>query len=133
MEEYSKELVSSDFKISRMKQFQDSSVLETVTDLTVGLTLLDMLIMDNTEELNALRDLRETNLAIKELEQQQAIVSKNFKRGIRLLQREAAITESQIDDGGVMEGCESWNVRHESIKQLISNPCIDNIPEDNSV
>ena len=58
-----------------------------------------MLIMDNTEELNALRDLRETNLAIKELEQQQAIVSKNFKRGIRLLQREAAMTESQIDDG----------------------------------
>ncbi len=92
-----------------------------------------MLIMDNTEELNALRDLRETNLAIKELEQQQAIVSKNFKRGIRLLQREAAMTESQIDDGGVMEGCESWNVRHDSLKQLISNPCIQNIPEDNNV
>lgn len=89
--------------------------------------------MDNTEELNALRDLRETNLAIKELEQQQAIVSKNFKRGIRLLQREASITESQIDDGGVMEGCESWNVRHEAIKRLISNPCIENIPEDNNV
>ena len=133
MEEYSKELVSTDFKISRRKQFQDSKVLETVTNLTVGSTLLVMIIMDNTQELNALRDLRETNLAIKELEQQQAIVSKNFKRGIRLLQREAAMTESQIDDGGVMEGCESWNVRHTSIKQLISNPCIENIPEDNSV
>lgn len=104
-----------------------------MTNLTLGSTLLDMLIMDNTEELNALRDLRETNLAIKELEQQQAIVSKNFKRGIRLLQREAAMTESQIDDGGVMEGCESWNVRHDSLKQLISNPCIQNIPEDNNV
>lgn len=104
-----------------------------MTDLTSGSTLLVMIIMDNTQELNALRDLRETNLAIKELEQQQAIVSKNFKRGIRLLQREAAMTESQIDDGGVMEGCESWNVRHTSIKQLISNPCIENIPEDNSV
>lgn len=104
-----------------------------MTNLTTGSILLYMLIMDNPQELKALRDLREINLSIKELEQQQTIVSKNFKRGIRLLQKEASTTESQLDDGGVMEGCESWTVRHEVLQKLISNPCIENIPQDNNV
>ena len=89
--------------------------------------------MDNTQELNALRDLREVNIAIKDLELQQAQNSKNYKRGIRLLQREVALTESILDDGGVMEGCESWKVRHEALKTLIDNPCLENIPEDTNV
>ena len=92
-----------------------------------------MLIMENAQELKALRDLREINLAIKDLELQSSNTSKNYKRGIRLLQKEASLTESQIDDGGVMDGCESRNVRHANLKQLINNPCIENIPQDNSV
>ena len=84
-------------------------------------------------ELKVLRDLRDINLARKELEQLQAESNKKFKRGIKLLRNEAAVTESHIDDGSVMEGCEAWNIRSPQIKELIDNPSIDNIPADNNV
>jgi len=88
---------------------------------------------DNNTELKALRDLREINLAIKDLETQASVVSKKFKLGVRLLQRESSITENHLEDGYVMDGCESWNVRHEKIRNLINDPKLDNIPEDSSV
>jgi len=86
-----------------------------------------------SNELLALRDLREINLAIKDLENQQSVVSKKFKLGIRLLQREASMTEGHLDDGCVMQGCESWNVRHEKLKNLIDDPNLENIPDDTTV
>jgi hypothetical protein len=90
--------------------------------------------MDNSTELIALRDLREVSLAIRDLENQQTAVAKRYRRGIRLLEKEIALVEQTLDEGGVsIEGTEPWVSRNPSLKSLISNPVIENIIEDTSV
>lgn len=90
--------------------------------------------MDNSTELVALRDLREINLAIRDLENQQAAVAKRYRRGIKLLEKEISSVEQMLDDEGIqIEGTEPWNIRIPELKSLIANPIIDAIPEDTSV
>ena len=90
--------------------------------------------MDNSTELVALRDLREINLAIRDLENQQAAVAKRYRRGIKLLEKEISSVEQTLDEGGVqIEGTEPWNARNPELKALIANPVIEAIPEDTSV
>lgn len=90
--------------------------------------------MDAPFELQALRDLREINLAIRDLQSQQAITSKRFKEGIKLLQNEAQIVESQLNDGTpTMDGTKAWETRNPILRNLINNPRLENIPEENLV
>ena len=90
--------------------------------------------MDNSTELTALRDLREINLAIRDLENQQTAVAKRYRRGIRLLEKEIALVEQTLDEGGVsIEGTEPWASRNPSLVLLTANPILENIPEDTSV
>ena len=90
--------------------------------------------MDGNTELTALRDLRETSLAIRDLENQQAAVAKRYRRGILLLKKEIASTEQTLDEGSnLMTGTEPWTLRSPTISNLIANPILTNIPEDTSV
>lgn len=90
--------------------------------------------MDNLFELTALRDSREIQLSIRELENQAAAVSKRYKRGIKMLELELNTIDRILDEGGSqIEGCEPWEVRSKEMKHLISVPVLVNIPEDNLV
>jgi hypothetical protein len=90
--------------------------------------------LEKEKELKALRDLREVNLAIKSLENQQQRVSRRFKRGIRMLQNEALTVEGFIDVGtSGIDGTEPWNTRGEKLSDLINVPVLTNIPEDTNV
>jgi hypothetical protein len=90
--------------------------------------------MDAPYELTALRDMREINLAIRDLQSQQAQISKRFKEGMKLLQKEFLTVESQLQDGNTeIDGTEPWNTRGEILQRLIANPTLENIPEENIV
>ena len=90
--------------------------------------------MNEKIELTALRDMRDIAFAIRDLETQQAAVAKRYRRGIRMLQRELAACEHDIeDDGHSFEGCHPWEVRGEDLKRLIANPVLTNIEEDVNV
>jgi hypothetical protein len=86
--------------------------------------------MDETTELTALRDMRDITFAIRDLENQHAAVSKRYKRGIKILEREIAATEQTLAEGVQINGTEPWNSRSEQLKALILNPTIDNVEED---
>ena len=90
--------------------------------------------LEKEKELKALRDLREINLAITSLENQQQRVSRRFKRGIRMLENEALTVEGFIDVGASgIDGTEPWNTRGEKLDDLINVPVLTNIPEDTNV
>lgn len=85
------------------------------------------------KEVEVLRDLRELNLAKKELEIQQSLISKKIKRGIRLIEKEILSVEGEIDAGIFIEGIEARNTRSPELKKLISDPRLETIPQDNDV
>jgi hypothetical protein len=88
----------------------------------------------NTEyELTALRSIREINIAIRDLENQQAAVTKRYKRGIKMLESEICTIEESLDDGGTIETMEPWTVRSPECWKLIADPQLDNIEDDNVV
>tara|TARA_R110000796_G_scaffold16726_11_gene52153 strand:+ start:451 stop:720 length:270 start_codon:yes stop_codon:yes gene_type:complete len=89
--------------------------------------------MNENFELKALRCMREINIAIRDLENQSSVVSKRYKRGIKLLQTEICSIEASLDDGGTIEGCEPWNVQSAELKTLIADPKLSSIAEDNIV
>ena len=70
------------------------------------------------KEVEILRDLRELNLAKKELEIQQSLISKKIKRGIRLIEKEILSVEGEIDAGIFIEGIEARNTRSPELKSL---------------
>jgi len=86
--------------------------------------------VDDKYELTALRAIRETSLAIRELESQAAATAKRYKRGIKLLSSEVNTIEATLDDGGAIEGMEPWNIQSEKLKALIADPKLDNIDDD---
>ena len=91
--------------------------------------------MDNVKyELEALRDLREINLAIRDLENHQAAVAKRFRRGVRMLMKESNSSEHEMEKGeGLFVGTEPWVTRSKALTLLIADPVLTNIPEDTSV
>jgi hypothetical protein len=90
--------------------------------------------MEDPFELKALRDLREIDLAIRDIQSQQALVAKRFKEGIKLLQKEAYTVEAQLaDQSESIKGAEAWNTRSPILRTLINDPRLENIPEDNLV
>lgn len=91
--------------------------------------------MENTiqREVEVLRDLRELNIAKKELEVQHSLISRKIKRGIKLLDKEILSVEGEIDAGIFIDGTESRNTRSPELKRLVSDPCLETIPEDNDV
>lgn len=89
--------------------------------------------MDDSFELTALRYMREISTAIKNLENQATAVSKRYKRGQKMLQSEIANVEATLDDGGTMQGAEPWNTSSPELRQLIIDPQLKYIPEDNLV
>lgn len=90
--------------------------------------------MDEKKELKALRDMRDIAFAIRDLETQQAVVTKRYRRGIKSLQIELASCEQAIEDEGIsIEGCQPWEIRSEQLKRLIANPILTNIEEDTNV
>tara|TARA_R110001606_G_scaffold394914_1_gene566307 strand:+ start:115 stop:678 length:564 start_codon:yes stop_codon:yes gene_type:complete len=89
--------------------------------------------MEQIYELTALRSIREIHIAVRDLENQAAATSKRYKKGIKTLLGEVSAIEASLDDGGVIEGMEPWNIQSEQIKSLISNPVLSNIEEDNLI
>jgi hypothetical protein len=89
--------------------------------------------MEQIYELTALRSIREIHIAVRDLENQAAATSKRYKKGIKTLLGEVSAVEASLDDGGVIEGMEPWNIQSEQIKSLISNPVLSNIGEDNLI
>ena len=89
--------------------------------------------MDNKFELNALRSIREATIAIRDLENQAAATAKRYKKGIKTINAYISSIEQSLDDGGTIEGCEPWKVAGAYVGQLILNPVLDNIAEDNTV
>lgn len=87
----------------------------------------------NTYELKALREMREINIAMRELSNQATAVSKRYKQGIKMLEKHFFSIESCLDDGGCLAGTEPWAMQSKELIQLITNPVISNIPEDSSV
>lgn len=92
------------------------------------------MIMEDPFELTALRDLREIDLAVRDIQNQQAMVAKRFKEGIKLLQKEAYTVEAQLaDQTESINGAEAWNTRSPILRTLINDPRLENIPEDSLV
>ncbi len=89
--------------------------------------------MDNIYELNALRSIREATIAIRDLENQAAATSKRYKKGIKSINAYIASIEQSLDDGGAIDGLEPWNTAGAYVGQLISNPVLENIAEDNTI
>jgi len=87
----------------------------------------------NTYELKALREMREINIAMRELSNQATAVSKRYKQGIKMLEKQFLSIESCLDDGGCFPGTEPWAIQSEELIKLIRNPVLSNIPEDSSV
>ena len=85
-------------------------------------------------ELQSLRDLREIQIAQRDLEAQASAVSKRYKRGIKILQKEAATLETFIDDGiSPITDMSPWDTRSDQLSKLILDPQLQHIPEDTSV
>jgi len=89
--------------------------------------------MEDTYELTALRSIRIATSAIRDLENQSSATSKRYKKGIKSLSSYIHSVEASLDDGGTMEGCSPWEVMPAKMRDLIANPCLSNIEEDNSV
>jgi len=90
--------------------------------------------MDQTFELTALRDIREITISIRELEIQASAVSRRYKRGIKMLNSELLSIEQTLDEGGEgFNNMNPWDIRSKELKQLIAQPGLVNIPEDNLV
>jgi hypothetical protein len=82
------------------------------------------------DELQLFKDLREIDIAIKQLETHAASVSKRFKRGIRMLLKEKLNVEKEIDSKSVT----SENAtRSRALRRLIADPQLKHIPEDTNV
>lgn len=92
-----------------------------------------MLMDSNTYELKALREMREINIAMRELSNQASTVSKRYKQGVKMLERQFLTIESCLDDGGCFPGTEPWEIQSPELLKLISDPVLANIPEDTSV
>jgi hypothetical protein len=89
--------------------------------------------MNETNELKALRFIREINIAIRELENQSSATSKRYKKGVKMLQKEICSVEALLDDGAIIEGTEPWVILTQQLRSLIFNPTLSNIEEDNSI
>jgi hypothetical protein len=90
--------------------------------------------MEQALELKALRDIREITISIRELEAQASVVSKRYKKGIKMLETEILSIEQTLDEGAEgFDNMKPWDIRTEDLKRLISDPGLVNIPEDNLV
>ena len=87
----------------------------------------------NDDELKALREMREINIAMRELSNQASAVSKRYKQGVKMLEKQFLSIEACLDDGGCFPGTEPWKIQSPEIEKLIRNPVLANIPEDSSV
>lgn len=86
---------------------------------------------DKTNELARLRDIMEINHAIRALDLQKKTAGKKYTQGIRQLEKELAVAESELMTGdSVMQGMSCIETRGDSIKALIADPCLRNIPVD---
>ena len=88
---------------------------------------------ENEYELTALREMREINIAMRELSIQAGSVSKRYKQGIKMLEKQFLSIESCLDDGGCFPGTEPWVIQGKELINLIKDPVLSNIPEDNAV
>ena len=89
--------------------------------------------MEDTYELTALRSIRLATSAIRDLENQSSATSKRYKRGIKTLSSYIYSVEASLDDGGCLEGTAPWESMPAKLRDLMANPCLNNIEEDNSV
>lgn len=83
--------------------------------------------MEQNYELNTLRAIREINIAIRELQNQSAAISKRYKIGIRDLLSEIDTLERDLDEGLSIDGIDPLATQGEYIKKLISDPSLENI------
>lgn len=85
-------------------------------------------------ELQTLRDLREIDNSIRELQINSARVNKRFKRGIKILEAEKQSVENELNNGAAtIAGSSCRETRSQELINLIADPQIENIPPDTTV
>ena len=88
--------------------------------------------MQDTIELNLLRDLYDIDGAIRSLESQLQNTSKEYKQGIRMLVKERASVEAAICDGNTtINNITPKETRSPSLTKLINDPSLESIPQIN--
>lgn len=86
--------------------------------------------MQDTIELNLLRDLYDIDGAIRSLESQLQNTSKEYKQGIRMLIKERASVEAAICDGNqTIDGSSPKETRSPLLNKLINDPSLESIPQ----
>lgn len=88
--------------------------------------------MDQHQELERLRHIREVNQSVRELESEASQVAKRYKRGIRSLENHAIAVESELDQDSLPAIGEIQSISPE-LQRLIADPTLNNIPLDNEV
>lgn len=90
--------------------------------------------MDNTTELNYLRSRRETEIAMRDLENEAANVAKRYKKGIKALSFHVEGIDTEIDSPEeIMPGMSVLDTIDEDLQRLIADPTLENVKEGESV
>lgn len=89
--------------------------------------------MDTNTELQYLRSRREAEIAISDLETEAASVAKRYKVGVRELLAYITSIDSEIEEGGAMQGMSIVETISPELKQLIADPTLDNVKGDTAV
>lgn len=86
--------------------------------------------MENEKLFARLRDLRDIQLAIQELESDKSRQNKRYQQGVRMLWREYHKVDAEIEDpGSSFDGMAAMDTRSQELRQLIADPVYRNIPE----
>lgn len=89
--------------------------------------------MKNEIELTLLRDQRECHQAISQIEKDAQHVAKRYKRGIKMIEGHIDCLEQDLEtlkDGDLIAGASAFDAISPETKALITNPTLNNIPED---
>jgi len=90
--------------------------------------------MDQNTELKYLRARRETEIAIATLEAEAAQVAKRYKRGVKAMSIHIANIDAEIDDGtDAIPGMSVLDTANDALAQLIADPTLDNVKEEDAV
>lgn len=85
--------------------------------------------METTTELKLLREIHDSDLAIRKLNNDAAAVSKKYKRGIKVIEQHRMSLEDELTDP-TMKGMSAIENKSPELEQLLADPALGNIPED---
>lgn len=89
--------------------------------------------METTQELDYLRARRAAEIAIRDLENEAASVSKRYRLGVKSLICHIQSIDTEIDEGGAMAGLGVLETISSDVTRLMADPTLQNIPDDTNV